>query len=248
MLLSLLELLRGGLRRTGARIPEKSLQAGMDKTRACIYGQTLHGWCLRLRQIRIRRSRLQRLRLLPLAQPTPPGLLLSVLLAQLPMAQLMQPGMAFNFPQAQLPLACMTRPGMPFSFLLPQFLLPQPTVMPCRREPPPVQMAAVLLSLLHSTALLLSLLLVSRSTGTASPTRLCRDRDRGPRQAFAGSKWKRCMTWTGHLTTYYRQTRDRRHRLRVRLPTEHLLRRPRRRLRLQLTQCRRRHSRSRSRQ
>ena len=128
MLLSLLVLLRGGLHGTGARIPEKSFAAGMDMTRACIYGQTLHGWCLRLRRIRILRSRLQRLRLLPLAQPTPPGLLLSVLLPQLPMAQLMPPGMAINFPQAQLPLAPPTRPGMLLSFLLAQLLLAQPTV------------------------------------------------------------------------------------------------------------------------
>ena len=121
MLLSLL----GGLHRTGARIPEKSFAAGMDMTRACIYGQTLR---LRLRRIRILRSLRQRLRLLPLAQPTPPGLLLSVLLPQLPMAQLMPPGMAINFPQAQLPLAQPTRPGMLLSFLLAQLLLAQPTV------------------------------------------------------------------------------------------------------------------------
>ena len=48
---------------------------------------------------------LKRSRLLPLAQPTPPGLLLSVLLAQVPLAQLRPPGMALTFPQAQLPLA-----------------------------------------------------------------------------------------------------------------------------------------------
>ena len=38
MLLSLLVLLRAGLHGTGATIPEKSLQAGMDKSRACING------------------------------------------------------------------------------------------------------------------------------------------------------------------------------------------------------------------
>ena len=57
---------------------------------------------LRRRRIRMRRSRLQRLHLRPLAQPTPPGLLLSVLLAQ--------------------------RPGMLLSFLLPQLPLAQPAV------------------------------------------------------------------------------------------------------------------------
>ena len=52
---------------------------------------------------------LKRIRVLPLAQPTPPGLLLSVLLPQLPLAQ-------------------PTRPEMLLSFLLAHLLLAPPTV------------------------------------------------------------------------------------------------------------------------
>ena len=133
MLLSLLVLLRGGLHGTGARIPEKSLHAGMNKTQSCTNGKTLHRWCVLVWRLRLRLeteapASTSPQAQLPLAQPARPGMLLSFLLAQLPLAQLTPPGMALNFPQAQLPLACMTRPGMLFSFLLAQLLSAQPTV------------------------------------------------------------------------------------------------------------------------
>ena len=132
MLLSLLVLLTGGLHATGARTPKKSLYVGMEKISGMRNGRTLPGLPLSILMAQPPLTQptppgvLFPPPPLPLAQPTPPELLLSVLKAQLSLAQPTSPGVLF--PPPQLPLAQPTLPGLLLSVLLVQLLLAQPSV------------------------------------------------------------------------------------------------------------------------